>query len=186
MRAFAWGMSILVGALSLLCASSTQASRGFSARDEDAIREAVFRYQLKHNASCLKGKAGAYYLSTGKGQDPSDAIMKRFVGHSPPVRRFSAAVIKSKTKDLPPDEPKEFQGFWVRNKETGKPGTIFHAGSIRRLGRHLAEVSGGYYEGGLSASDNTYRVVRRRGRWEVLSDRLDAIAYNEPQTLLAG
>jgi hypothetical protein len=67
---------------------------------EDAIREAVFRYQFGHNASGYDEapttrKPDVYCIAMGgevggKMIDPSQKFMKRFAGQRPPVRKASA------------------------------------------------------------------------------------------------
>ena len=38
------------------------------------------------------------------------------------------------------------------------------------------EVAGGYYEGGLSASGNVYRLKRVDGGWKVIEDGMEWIS----------
>ncbi len=131
----------------------------------DDIREAVFRHLFAHNASGLQNHADAYYLSVGPFWfDPGEGFLKRFAGHKPPVRKFSEC--------RPPDE---FPGR-PRNIKTGREGLIFRVRFIRRVGLQEFEVKGGYYEGFLSASGNTYRVRLMNGCWVVVRDRMDWIS----------
>ena len=125
------------------------------------ITEAVFRYQFQHNNSALQQKAGAYYLSLGSGQDPSDDFMRRFKGHKPPVKK-----------------QRECTGgvAGIKDRKTGKRGLLFRVYRIKWINNHTADVEGGYYEDGLSASGNIYRVVRKGRRWVVVSDKLDWIS----------
>lgn len=120
---------------------------------EDDIREAVFRYQFDHNASGQQKRAQFYYLAVGKKQaDPTDEFMKRFADHHPPVRKVSE---------------------W---KPKGRPGLVFRVSSIKWISDTKVEAEGGYYEGLLSSSGNTYIVVKRQGKWKVVHDRLDIIS----------
>lgn len=113
------------------------------------IAEATFRYQFEHNASGQQQKAPAYFLSLF-GKDPAEAFLKRFEGHKPPVKKGS-----------------EFK--------IGK-GLLFRVARIKRVSDAKVEVSGGYYEAGLSSSGNTYVVEFKNGKWVVTRDRMHWIS----------
>lgn len=130
---------------------------------EEDIREAVFRHQFDHNASGQQKRAAMYCLSVGQnGIDPSDEFMKRFANHKPPIRKRSEC-------DADP-----VRG--VIEKRTGNLGLIFRAQGITWISDKEVEVAGGYYEGGLSASGNTYTVTKQHGKWIVSNDRMHWIA----------
>lgn len=132
---------------------------------DDDIREAVFRHLFTHNASGLQAGADAYYLAVGPfGLDPSDGFLKRFRDHKPPVRRVSECRPPADSNDRP------------RSVKTGRQGPIFRVTFVRRVGLREFEVKGGYYEGLLSGSGNTYRVRLVNGRWVVVQDRMDWIS----------
>ncbi len=133
-------------------------------REEDDIREAVFRYQFEHNASAQPQDAAAYFLSLDPhesgflfNEDPTDDVMRRFEGHKPPCKKVSEC------------SSHRFEG--VRDRETGEEGLIFTVGNIRWINEDEVEVSGGYYAGSLSASGNIYSVVREGDRWIVKKDK---------------
>jgi len=129
---------------------------------EDSIREVVFRYQFDHNASGLKKDAAAYCLSLSDGRtDPSDQFITRFKGNQPPVRKISECGLVNHV---------------VTDVTTGKRGLIFRVTQMRWISGKEVEVVGGYYEGGLSASGDTYRVVRQHGNWYVSEDRMNWIS----------
>jgi hypothetical protein len=115
----------------------------FSQDEKVDICEAVFRYQFAHNASGQQQKAAAYFLQV-RNQDLGPALFDRFGSHIPPVRKGS-----------------EFS--------TGS-GLKFYIKKIYQLGKHSAIVSGGYSEGPLSASGNTYKLSRTHGQWQVDED----------------
>ena len=143
------------------------ASVGLSADDarknqEDDVREAVFRWQFEHNASGQQKKAKAYYLQIGEKGDPSDAFMKRFAEHKSPVRKVSACTADS--------------GKGVLDKKTGERGLIFRVTSIEWKSDTEVDVKGGYYEGGLNASGNTYTVKKENGKWKVTNDKMHWIS----------
>ena len=147
------------------CIASIAGSTKTRAADEDNIREAVYRYQFQHNASGLKQNAKAYFLGIEKGRqiaDPSDAFMKRFAGAKPPAKKWSQAEFR-------PDKG-------IVDKTTGERGLGFHTGAIKWISRAKVEVEGGYQEANLSASKNTYTLVKKGSRWVVTQDRLRAIS----------
>jgi hypothetical protein len=131
---------------------------------EEDIRETVFRYQFAHNASGLQQTAEFYCLSLGEvsdqdNLDPSDELMRRFQDHQPPVKKASQC------------DADMSQG--VTDRATGQQqGLIFRVTSIKWINDAEVEVEGGYYEAGLSASGNVYRVVKESGRWIVKEDKM--------------
>jgi hypothetical protein len=126
----------------------------FTQQQQNDIREAVFRYQFGHNASIQGNSVGVYCISVENKADPSDNFMKRFAGFKPPVHKAS---------DCSTDA---YKG--VVEKATGKRGLVFWVKSINWISQTDAEVAGGYFEDGLSASHNTYIVSRaKEGRWRV-------------------
>jgi hypothetical protein len=122
------------------------ATRTASLSDEDwDICEAVLRHQIFHSAAAGRGTVTAYVEVQGR--NPIGAFLNRFQGHQPPVKagwRFSL----------------------------GSSGVLYRIGGIKRTGEDSAEVYGGYYEGNLSASGNTYYVVRKGGKWVVERDEM--------------
>jgi hypothetical protein len=144
------------------------ASLGFAADTtrhgaEDAIREAVFRWQFDHNISGQQQKAQVYFLSIGeKGGDPSDAFMKRFADRKPPVRKKSAC-----TADA-------YKGVW--DKQTGEEGLILRVTNIKWNSDTEVEVTGGFYAAGASASGNTYTLKKEKGKWKVTKDKTEFVA----------
>ena len=113
-------------------------------KHEELLRicEATFRYQFEHNASGAQQNAAAYFLSIG-GKDLPKALLDRFRGHSPPVKQGSQ--------------------FQVGN------GLKFRIVRISWLDDINVEVGGGYYEGNVSSSGNTYHLRRKDGTWKVIS-----------------
>ncbi|MEJ7638905.1 MAG: hypothetical protein WKF75_13280 [Singulisphaera sp.] len=147
---------VLLGyALALQGRNSSAAPETTRDREADArdIYEAVFRHQFEHNSSAIQKDAKSYFLSV-KDKDPSPALLKRFTGHKPPVNDGS-----------------KFR--------TGQ-GLLFEIRSMKWLGDDAVEVLGGYYEHGLSASNNLYRVERRGARWVVTKDKLKGVALRHP------
>ena len=134
------------------------------------IAEAVFRYQFEHNASGVKTNAAAYFISI-KGQDITDAFMKKFEGHQPPVKRASESASKSNG---------------VVDPTTGMPAVVFGIEQIRLMSPEEAIVEGGYFEGGLSSSGNTFTVRRENGKWVVTQDKMNWISDNRTEQAVPG
>lgn len=177
---------LIVGVLlSMLASLILHVSQGKHRADEDNIREVVFRYQFEHNYSGLQKKADAYYLSLedygntpadsdtilgrlmvlaksfGKSKEPSQTFVLRFQGHNPPVKRLSECIV---------------DGEGVKNPKTGRRGLIFTIGNIKWINDNEVEVTGGYYEGGMSSSGVTYKVQRKNSKWKVISEKLNWIS----------
>jgi hypothetical protein len=139
--------------LLLAVASVSLAADTTRLTQEDDIRETVFRYQFDHNASGLQKSAKGYFLAIGeKGVDPSAEFMKRFAHHNPPVHKGSA---------------------W----RTGNKGLFFRVTSIAWISDTEVEVVGGYYEGNVSSSGNTYTVKKDTGKWQVTNDKMGTISH---------
>jgi hypothetical protein len=142
-------------ALLIVCASGCVPNDAERLKEEDDIREAVFSYQFLHNASGRQQNAKVYFLSLHEGgKDPSDEFMKRFAGHTPEVKKVSQC-----TED---DD--------IRDMQTGAPGIVFRVTGIRWITAQRVEVFGGYFEGYLSSSGNTYYVEKKDGKWIVVQD----------------
>jgi len=138
----------------LSCSRDEGAKGGISfegERREDLLDvcEALFRHQFSQNASAAQQDAAAYFLFVSE-QDPPAALLDRFAGQRPPVQPGSAF-------------------------EDGK-GLLFRIDRIVWLDRDTVEAEGGYYEGNLSSSGNTYRLRREGGTWKVISDEMNWIS----------
>ena len=133
----------------------------------DDIREATFRFLFGKNASSLQQNAKVYFLTIGnlsktQSQDPDEAFMKRFADHQPRVARRSDA------KESPDG---------VTDKITGERGLIFNVGEIQWISDREVQVSGGYFEAGLSASGNTFYLRKKNGKWEVQREKMHWISW---------
>jgi hypothetical protein len=107
------------------------------------IAEVVFRYQFQHNASTLQQGAERFCLLLPDERSPDEAFLRRFDGNSPAVVAGSRCERKA-------------------------AGDLFFR--IQRLdwqGDDEVWVRGGYSEGTLRSSVESYRVLRRNGRWTV-------------------
>jgi hypothetical protein len=134
---------------------------------EDDIREAVFRYQFKHDPSGLQEDAKVFFIEVG-GKDPSSRFLGRFRGSKPPVKKRSRSRISRRRAG--------FSWIWVEDKQSGKPGIIFSVDSIKWRPRSEAMAKGGWFASGRGAADYEYSLVREKGKWVVKKDRVTAIA----------
>ena len=125
------------------------------------LLEAVYRYQFDHNASGQKQRVDYYFLSLD-GADPPAELLARFAGHKPSVLPGSLALASA--------------AKGVSHKELGGTGLIFRISRIAWLDASTADVDGGYYEGGLSSSGNTYHVERHDGKWLVTKNTMHWIS----------
>jgi hypothetical protein len=132
------------------------------AADRLDVLEAVFRHQFDKNASAGQRKVDYFFLALDADTDPPAELMKRFENETPKV--------------LPASQATASKASGVKHKTQGGRGLIFRVTDIAFLGADTAEVSGGYYEAGLSASGNTYIVQRSNGKWKVTKDQMHWIA----------
>ena len=135
------------------CASAGPApsSEAQSAATSD-IAEAVFRYKFRHNASSLQERADRYCLSLPGEQSPDAAFLQRFDRNTPPV--------------LGVDECR---------RKSGK-NLLFRIQKLDWRSDDEVWVSGGYWEGNLSSSGESYRVRRKDGKWVVDGARRETIS----------
>jgi hypothetical protein len=146
---------LLALALSSACASSApppSESGPNRLTAETDIAEAVFRYQFEHNASAIQQKADHYCLSLPGERSPGADFLQRFQGNHPPV--------------LTADQCQRGSGhdlfFRVQRLDWRSDTEVW--------------VSGGYWEGNLSSSKESYRVRFKNGKWVVDGARMEAIS----------
>lgn len=116
----------------------------------DDIREAVFRWQFDHTGSGQQTNAQVYFLEIGEQGDPTDAFMNRFAEHRPSVRKVSACSAGVSG---------------VRDKKAGGRELVFRVTNMEWKSAAEVDVTGGYYEAGLSGSGSTYPLKKEKGRW---------------------
>src|SRR4029077_16995396 len=107
------------------------------------ISEAVFRYQFQHNASTLQQTAERYCLFLSDERSPDEAFLRRFDGNSPPVVA-GGQCNRQAARDL-----------------------FFRVQKLDWQGADEVWVRGGFSEGTVRSSIETYQVRRRDGRWVV-------------------
>jgi hypothetical protein len=156
-----FGTALLLIALSVPavgCASSSTgttsspAAAPSHAAAEPEIFEAVFRYQFDHNASGMQKQAERYCLYLPGEASPDSAFLRRFEGNQPPVLAADQCERKS-----------------------GK-NLFFRINKLQWHKDNEAWVRGGYFEGNLSSSVESYRVLLKNGKWVVTGARMEAIS----------
>ncbi len=162
-------MLLLATSLAAGCASTRSpappsSTQAITAADDDDLREAVFRHLFDHNASGMKKAARVFCLQVENKRDPSAELLRRFDDHEPRVKQVSLCAVK-----------KDSNGGGVLD-DTGARGLIFRVDSIRRTGPDTAQIEGGYFETGLSASGNLYELVKEGSSWVVKKDTLKWIS----------
>lgn len=120
------------------------------AAQENDIREAIFRYEMKDHRF-----PEVAFLSINN-QEPSDAFMRRFSDTSVAVKKWSAIAPANK----PPQRG-------IYDRDTGKSGVALSVGKITWTSDHGVVVAGGYYCGSLCAGGGDFYVTSKDGRWVV-------------------
>jgi hypothetical protein len=133
--------------------------------EDDAVRLAVFRYLVDHNASGRQPGVPFICLEVSGGDhgDPSPFII--------------AAMNERKPRAVPGSAcESSVDGVFLKDDHAQGRGLIFSIEQVTIDG-DKATVSGGYYAAGLSASGNIYTVERQPdGRWKVTADALQWIS----------
>lgn len=130
--------------------------------DLDAVREAVFRHQVKSLPAGNMDDAEIYFISLEGEKDPSDSFLARFEDLPLPVKPLSAAFRDFKDGSL---------HFDWRDKATGRKGESYRIHSIRVQGTNSVEVEGSY---GLAGY--VFKVRRIGNRWRVVRETMVSIA----------
>jgi hypothetical protein len=107
------------------------------------LSEVVFRYQFQHNASNLQQTAERYCLFLPDERSPDEAFLRRFDGNSPPVVA-GGQCNRQAARDL---------FFRVQKLDWQSDDEVW--------------ARGGFSEGTVRSSIETYQVRRRDGRWVV-------------------
>jgi len=142
------GVSLMMFLFSAPLYGQIAADANKRAAQEDDIREAIFRYEMKDRASII-------FLNINN-QDPSDSFMKRFSDVKLAVKKLSAIA--------PAKRPAQ---RWIYDRETGKPGVALWTGKFTWTSDHGAIVDGGYYCGSLCAGRGDFYLAFKGGRWVV-------------------
>jgi hypothetical protein len=151
----------LIGAIGMILVSAGAFEIAFTTwttRQEDDIREAVFRYRINQRPG------GLFFLGI-EGKDPGDAFMARFASVDQKVGKISQSYFKL---DPPPG--------WLRDRSTDQQGVLFSVGHIRWLSPHRVEVRGGMYCGGLCADAGVYRLEKKEHGWIVVAYDVEMVS----------
>ena len=156
---------ILISAMLCSCASYekitvSNTTTGLTT-DANGVYEAVLRHQFDKNASGQQQTVKTYFVEI-EGADPASDFLARFSDIGPHVKPASEGFYRSDSA--------------VFDKATKSTALLFRLKKIIWLNSNTAEVEGGYYEGNLSSSGNSYRVKRSNGKWIVESDTLKWIS----------
>jgi hypothetical protein len=133
---------------------------------EDAIREAVFRYQFARDPSGLQQSVKVFFISIN-GKDPSAQFLARFRGNKPPVKGQSESRRSSRRHSAT---------FQTEDRKSGELGLIFFVDNVTFDSSSAAAAAGGYYSGGLASARHRYAVAREKGKWVVKKDEITVIS----------
>lgn len=135
--------------------------------DEDAVREAVYGYQLSRFSTGKgyegRGRIERFCLSVDEA-NPNKDLMVRLKRDWRDVAEASSC----KAGKVSTDE--------VRDKTTGKRLMFLNTSDVKWLNEGKAEVKGGHYCGSLCAAAGTYLVERVNGLWVVKDHKLTVVA----------
>jgi hypothetical protein len=141
--------------------NSNRPEGGLPLSREDAVREAVFKHQIGR-MTLARQEEEVVFLSVGQEGNPSDALLARFAGRRPVVKKVSESMSR------------KYEGIFDR--ETGGRGVIFSVTSIKWISETEAEVEGGHYTAPLAASGHVYKVRLENGKWVVKDDEMKWIS----------
>ena len=125
-------------------------------RDDEAVLEAVYRWQIADLAS-RGAPMGEYFLSDARGGDPSEAFVQRFSDLSPRPRRKSES-------EAAPDAG-------IRDRATGARGGILSVRGIEWRADGTVEVRVQVYAGPEGAEGATLILAPQGPAWTVREAR---------------
>lgn len=152
-----WGIPLLAISLSSCAPSSSVAkdaarqSDGFDRTDDERVLEAAYRWFIadQEHRGC---PSRAYFLSSVAGDDPSVALIVRFSGLQPIVKKASAS---------------EVEDSCVRDRETHAPGYLLKVHRLRRNPDGSVELEVDGYTGPLGAEGATLILIPDGPEWMV-------------------
>ena len=134
--------------------------------EEDAVRVAVYRHLIDHNASAAQLRVRFVCLEIDQRRqkrDPSPFILTAMRGS--PVRVVPGSACEATG-----------QGVFLKADPAAGRGLVFRTEDVEITG-DKARVTGGYYEANLSASGNVYSLERQPdGSWRVTDDQMQWIS----------
>jgi len=169
--------AIFIVLLALLYIDSpSSAATKHQMASQEAIEEAVFRYQMSAvpfddtQGEIYQGRRPGFhvfFLSLKNDRDPSHRVMRCFTHHQPPVK----AVSQCRRYPRPKHEGwalSENARHNVFDKRTGQNGIICYISHLKWLNRFSVSVEGSYYAGWVWTQGYRYTVVLNGGRWTVI------------------
>jgi hypothetical protein len=133
---------------------------------KEQIREAVFRYQFSRAELPSQHRAASYCLEVEDEQDPSEALIRRFAAHTPPVKKRSECEIVQTAND---------PGF-VKDRATSQRAILLRIYSVTLKVWKEAEVKAGYYQDGLAGSTHLYFLQNQNGKWVVVREEMLSVS----------
>ncbi len=161
-------VAILAGTLVYSCSpqrSMDETSPRPAARErdglapEEAVFEAVFRYQIEHYPLSNFPSAHIHCVSLPGATDPTPALLAR-LNASGETRKISDCQVNSEVKET----------------STGYRGIVLKVDRIRELNDSEALVEGGYYYDALGARADVYHLTRGTAGWVVQRAELRSIS----------
>jgi len=110
------------------------------------IAEAVYRYQMDH---CYSGTSPKVWFLGNGAKDPSAEVLKRFNGHSPPVKGRSQ--MSENFKD----------------RENGEKGILLVIEEPKWTSDTTVQVEGGCVAGPRAGHGSRYSLKREKSAWLV-------------------
>ena len=129
-----------------------------SAKGEDDIREAVFRYRME------KLRSDELIFLSINGRDPSNEFMARFARSQRKIKKASQSYVAQ--NGIPS----------LRDRTSDQPGWKFSANAITWVSSGRVEVQGDMYCGGLCADSGRYVLERKQGRWVVIKYKVEQVS----------
>jgi hypothetical protein len=126
------------------------------ARLEEAVCEAIFRYQLRQPLADAPQPLG-YYLAR-QGRDPDDAFLRRLRALAPGVQPLSRCRVSARDG--------------VVDRVTGTRGVIVQVTRLTWVHAAAVDVTGGYYLTHRQAAGLRYHVEHDGRRWAVTAVHL--------------
>jgi hypothetical protein len=159
--AFAFGVCICFLPADLLAQNQPPLPDSRTAQEED-IREAAFLF-LFDIATGPDPDSSFYCLSVNSsgptsGDDPSEALLKRFPRIHRTLRKASECEITKKRKGL---------SAAVRDKQSGKPAWMISLTSISWLNDKEVRLGGARYCGSLCFWSSILQATLQDGKWKV-------------------
>lgn len=141
------------------CAVHSQAPFADESKDKANLPEAIFRYMF------VQYNYGPYVkvLCIQPERPLPEEFLSRFVDHKPRVVWSSECAATGAMNS-------------VRHKKTGESGMVMSVLSIEWINGSEAEAKVEAFSDGLAANWNTLRMIYKRGRWTVKSDKLDGVS----------